>query len=133
MGDNKRKHLEFISNVITRKNANSFLIKGWTIALLSALLALATKSDSNNYFYICYFVILNFWVLDGVFVSLERRYRSLYRHVSSKVEESIDFDMDVTQVDNISDSWCNAIFSWTLILFYGLTTATIIFTHLIFN
>jgi hypothetical protein len=37
MDENKRKHLEFIQGVITRMNTSSFLIKGWTITLVSAL------------------------------------------------------------------------------------------------
>jgi hypothetical protein len=38
--DNKIKHLEFIQGVITRMNANSFQIKGWSVTITAALLAL---------------------------------------------------------------------------------------------
>ncbi len=34
------KHLEFLQAVITRMAGNSFLIKGWSVTLVAALLAL---------------------------------------------------------------------------------------------
>jgi hypothetical protein len=45
--ESKLKHLEFIQNVITRMNTNSFLIKVWVATLVSALFALAAK-DANQ-------------------------------------------------------------------------------------
>ena len=35
MNENKLKHLEFIQNIITRMNSNSFVIKGWSITLVT--------------------------------------------------------------------------------------------------
>lgn len=45
----KVKHLEFIQNVITRMNTNSFQIKEWTVTITSALLAIFA-AKSNPYF-----------------------------------------------------------------------------------
>ena len=39
MSEDKLKHLEFIQNIITRMNTNSFLIKGWAVTIASAILA----------------------------------------------------------------------------------------------
>ena len=41
------KHLEFIQNVITRMNTNSFQIKGWSIVVVSALLAIYASTKDN--------------------------------------------------------------------------------------
>ncbi len=49
--ERKIKHLEFIQIVISRMNSNSFLIKGWTITLMSALFALAAKDTNFNTFW----------------------------------------------------------------------------------
>lgn len=46
MNEKKLKHLEFIQNIVTRMNANSFVIKGWSVTLVSALFALA--ADKAN-------------------------------------------------------------------------------------
>jgi hypothetical protein len=45
------KHLEFIQNVITRMNTNSFQIKGWSIVIVSALMAVYA-STQNSYFFL---------------------------------------------------------------------------------
>lgn len=90
----KLKHLEFIQNVITRMNSNSFLIKGWAITLVSALFALAAKDANINYVLISYIVIPVFWVLDGFYISRERQYRDLYSAVAKTPENAIDFNME---------------------------------------
>ena len=38
--NNKHKHLELIQGVINRLSTNSFLLKGWSVVLVSALFAL---------------------------------------------------------------------------------------------
>jgi hypothetical protein len=68
--ENKRKHLEFIQNIISRMAGNLFFLRGWTITLIAALLALFAKG--NDSIYIVYFLIVLtfvFWVLDGYFLS----------------------------------------------------------------
>jgi len=47
--DRKMKHMEFIQGVIIRLAQNSFLLKGWSVVLISALFAL-TVSGSNSAF-----------------------------------------------------------------------------------
>lgn len=122
--ENKHKHLEFIQNVITRMNSNSFLIKGWTITLVSALFALAAKDANVNYVLISYIVIPVFWVLDGFFISRERQYRDLYALVAAKDESAIDFSMDASGFKKGNRTWLSGIFSQTLILFYLISVAT---------
>ncbi|EGQ8088817.1 hypothetical protein FWP56_21490 [Vibrio vulnificus] len=124
--ESKLKHLEFIQNVITRMNSNSFLIKGWTITLISALFALAAKDANIQYVLITYIVIPVFWFLDGFFISQERQYRDLYNEVSSKREADIDFSMNASKFtgkDYEKNSWVSGIFSKTLMPFYGITVA----------
>ncbi len=38
------KHLEFVQAVIARQAANSFLLKGWSVTLATALVALGTNA-----------------------------------------------------------------------------------------
>lgn len=123
MNENKLKHLEFIQNVITRMNSNSFLIKGWAITLISALFALAAKDADLDYVLITYIVIPVFWLLDGFYLSMERQYRDLYKSVSKKEESEIDFDMNASIYNSDRNSWPSSIFSKTLIPFYGITVA----------
>lgn len=122
--ENKRKHLEFIQNVITRMNSNSFLIKGWTITLVSALFALAAKDANVNYVLVSYIAIPVFWVLDGFYISQERQYRALYSDVASQDEENIDFNMNASGYCKGNRTWLAGTFSNTLKLFYGISIAT---------
>jgi len=130
MEENKRKHLEFLQLTITRMNSNSFLIKGWTITLVSALFALAAKDANVNYVLVSYIVIPVFWILDGYYISQERQYRALYAEVIVKTEESIDFNMDASKFNTGNSSWLAGIISKTLNWFYGVSivvTLTVMF------
>ena len=64
MSPEKIKHLEFIQNVITRMNTNSFQIKGWSIVIASALLAIYASTKDNYFFLGLCFQLLyfGFWM-----------------------------------------------------------------------
>jgi len=132
MIESKLKHLEFIQSVVSRMNANSFLMKGWSITLVSALFALAAKDANLNYVLISYIVIPVFWVLDGFFISTERQYRDLYDEIRILDAEKIDFTMDARKFKKGNRTWVCGIFSKTLIPFYGVSiAATLIVMFLI--
>jgi hypothetical protein len=61
MNENKLKHLEFIQNVITRLNGNSFLIKGWSVTIVAALFALAAKDSDTRLLLVAYVPVFAFW------------------------------------------------------------------------
>lgn len=131
--ENKLKHLEFIQNVITRMNSNSFLIKGWTITLVSALFALAAKDANLNYVLITYVVIPVFWLLDGFYISQERQYRDLYSEITAKSENDIDFNMNASSFCKGNRTWLAGVFSKTLIPFYGISIVTTLLVMFLFK
>jgi len=49
--ENKPKHLEFIQGVINRLSTNSFLLKGWSVVLVSALFALSAPDSRAAFVY----------------------------------------------------------------------------------
>ena len=96
MSDEKIKHLEFIQNIITRMNTNSFQIKEWTIALISAILALYASTKNNCFILLGIFPALIFWFLDAYYLMQERKFRGLYDDVaaiSEKPKEIKPFEM----------------------------------------
>ncbi len=120
MMEQKLKHLEFIQQAVNRMASNLFLLKGWTVTLIAALFALAAKDSKDVYFLIAYFPPLMFWVLDGYFLSQERRFRALYDHVRKLDESQIDFAMDTQPFSNgYRTSWPGSMFSRTLLIYYG--------------
>lgn len=152
--DKQIKHLEFIQNVITRMNTNSFMIKGWAVTLVAALFALSAKEANTEFYLIAFIPIVAFWILDGFFIATERRFRDLYKVAAGKTESSVDFDMnpysnikvlDINSNDNwfvkqfkklfnklkvncyIIFGWVLGIFSMTLIPFYGVLLVVMFF------
>ena len=117
--ENKRKHLEFLQGVVNRMAANLFLLKGWTITLIAALFALAAKDSNRVYFLLAYFPAFMFWILDGYFLSQERRFRALYDHVRKLPENEIDFSMDTQRYrKEFRHTWVGAMVSRTLLIYY---------------
>ena len=88
--EQKIKHLEFIQNVINRLSTNSFLLKGWSVVLVSALFALSEYNSSGKFILLAYLPAIVFWGLDGYFLSLEKRYRNLYDNVRQRKPDGID-------------------------------------------
>jgi|TARA_B110000902_G_scaffold145374_1_gene167674 hypothetical protein len=130
--ESKIKHLEFIQNIITRMNSNSFMLKAWTITLVSALFALAANGSNMDYVLVSYIAIPVFWILDGFYISQERQYRSLYTEVAKKNQSEIDFSLDATKYNEGKNNWISGILSKTLIPFYGVSiVATLIVMFLI--
>lgn len=121
--DAKLKHLEFVQNVITRMNTNSFMTKGWVATIVAALFALATKDSDHRLVYVAWFAIPMFWILDGFYLSQERQYRLLYDHLRAVDPGDIDFDMSARPFRSRRTTWPAAILSWTLVIYYGVLLA----------
>jgi len=129
--ENKVKHLEMIQNIINRMANNSFLLKSWSVILVSALFALAATGSNISFIYLACFPALAFWILDGYFLWQERLYRKLYDRVRKMNESEIDFSMDTSSVAKEVDPWCSVTFSKTLRIFHGAIIGTILIVMLI--
>jgi len=131
--ENKRKHLEFIQGVINRMAGNLFFLRGWTITLITALLALLVKGTNLDYIFVIYYLVIIFWILDGYFLSQERLFRDLYNHVKTLDEKDIDFSMDTKKYKkDKKNSLVSAMFSPTLLVFYlSLVGITLFIKYLI--
>lgn len=125
--ENKRKHLEFIQSAISRMASHLFLLKGWTITLIAALFALAARDSKIVYFLIAYIPALMFWILDGYFLSQERRFRALYDYVRKLDEEQIDYSMDTSPfAHEFRNTWVGSVVSRTLLIYYGALIGTML-------
>ena len=129
--DNKLKHLEFIQGVVNRLARNSFLLKGWSVVLVSALFTLSATNTRLYFIYLAYFPAIAFWILDGYFLWQERLFRALYDHVRALDENEVDFSMDTRPFLSHVSSWSETCISVTLRIFHGVVLATIIIVMLI--
>ncbi|MBN8817880.1 MAG: hypothetical protein J0I80_04040 [Sphingomonas sp.] len=127
MRENKRKHLEFIQGVVNRLSTNSFLLKGWSVALVSALFVLSSKDARPAFLFLTYIPAIIFWGLDGYCLWQERLFRALYQQVRTIPEDQIDFCMSTKKVEGEDrPTWLYATFSKTLIVFHGALIISIV-------
>jgi hypothetical protein len=121
------EHLSLVQGVINRLAGNSFALKGWSVTLVSALLALNVAETNVLLLAIALLPALTFWGLDGYFLAQERLFRGLYgKLIDSELpsnERPAPFSM-VTEKFT-PQCWAKAVFSLTLILFHGTVVAVI--------
>lgn len=120
-----------IQGVVNRLAHSSFLLKGWSVILVSAFFALAANNANELFIYLAYFPVLAFWILDGYFLWQERLFRALYDQVRLLEEAEIDFSMDTSILRNTVKPWRDATFSKTLVLFHGTIFGSILVVMLV--
>jgi hypothetical protein len=123
--DDKLNHLQMLQTVIARMAGNSFLLKGWSVTLVSALFALAADKSNHAFALLGFLPVLMFWALDGYFLRQERLFRALYDFVRQKDAGKIDFSMDTRPVAGQVSAYLRVCLSSTLLLFHGILLATV--------
>ena len=118
--DNKLKHLEMIQGVINRMAQCSFMLKGWSVTLVAALLALSVATKQKiALMSVSFLPLIVFWILDGYYLCQERLFRSLYDSIRTKDEKEIDFSMDTRGFKGGRNTWMSTTTSTTIRTFYG--------------
>ena len=115
-----------IQGIVNRLSHNSFLLKGWSVVLVSAMFALAAKDTQLLFVYLAYFPAIVFWRLDGYFLHQEKLFRALYDHVRELKDEKIDYSMNTSIVREKVSSWSNVTLSITLSAFHGVILVSIV-------
>ena len=75
------EHLKLVQGVISRMGLNSFALKGWSVTLVAALMALAVNTHRRSYALLALFPGAIFWGLDAYYLWQERRFRGVYNEV----------------------------------------------------
>lgn len=118
------KYLEFIQNIITRMNKNSFQLKQWMVTIVSALLALYANSNNMLYIAIIIIPVIMFWCLDAYYLFQERRFRDLYNGVVKSLDKDTKnseikiFNMDIKKYREGKKYYIKTLFSITLVYLY---------------
>ena len=118
-------YLTLIQTNINRLATTSFLIKGWSITLVSAIFALAAKDANAAFVLIAYFPSIMFWMLDGYFLGMERRFVKMYNQAS--LGNLTQFEIKPHNFTSAKACTSGGFFSTTILLFHGCILATIIF------
>ena len=116
--ENKIEHLKMVQNTISRMSANSFNLKGWSITLITGLVALHKNSLAIISPLLFLLPLLVFWGLDAYYLYQERLFRRLYDKV--RRNEISNFEMNPF-CDNTIDKkiqWFQCLLSHTELAFY---------------
>lgn len=120
MSAKKLKHLEFIQNIITRMNTNSFQIKSLAITIVAAFLGIYASTQQLSFILIGLFPTLILWFLDSYYLQQERKFRGLYNDVAGITPKNVieRFGMPINLYNGGSFSYSNVLFSKTILGFY---------------
>lgn len=125
--EDKRKHLEMIQAVISRMGSNSFLFKGWSITIIAAVSAFASKDSDHKLMLIPVVSTLLFWAIDAYYLMNERAFRKLYEKVAATDPKDIDFAMNPAKEYIGFRNWLKTLKTTILSLFYGVVLILLIF------
>ena len=126
------EEIKIVQDIIKRMAFNSFMIKGWTITLVTITLLLR---GSKYQVFIAFIPLIVFWILDAYFLKQERLYRRLYKWIIENRLNTIEhlFDMNTKRFEKEEQSIFRIMFSITLGWFYGsLLVLLVIYILIIF-
>ena len=134
--DDKLKHLEFIQNIITRLNSNSYQIKSWAVTLVAAVLALYASTQKTDFILVGVFPTIIFWLMDAYCLKQERKFRGLYNDVidiSNNNRLIKPFDMNTDFYIKGEYSYWNVLWTKTIWLVYFLMIIFLIVVYMYLN
>jgi hypothetical protein len=114
LNEDQRKYLEMIQSGIARFSTNSFVLKGWTVALVTTVLGFAAQ-DAARAAVLALVPTVLFWVLDGYFLAQERAFRELFEQARKGQSETYAFPITGSELYE----WWRAVRSVTVLLFHG--------------
>jgi hypothetical protein len=104
-----------IQAVIARLAQSSFLIKGWSVTVATALLGLSTKDDYTHLAWIAFGAVAVFAVLDARYLTLGRKYIDLYRRAVGEVAGPGVASFTLTVGEPRLGSVLSSLFSWSIL------------------
>ena len=119
MNEEKMKHLDFLQSNIARMNTCSFQMKGWAIAIVSALLAIyagtidSTSRGNAAFIFVAMVPTVLFWFLDSYYLCTERKMRDIYNDVLDPGKNIKAFTMPLHNYKGGKYSMFSAMFSIT--------------------
>ena len=112
------EHLQMIEGVINRLAGNSASMKGWFLAVITALGGFSVSNNCGLFLWIAVAFGIAFWILDSYYLALERCFRKLYNDVAKENKNIIPFSMDVSKYNIGKKCVVSAMFSPSTGWFY---------------
>ena len=130
------KEIDLIQGCINRMASNSFMLKGWTVALVGIIVA--AFSNKDNFRIICGMssvICFIFWWLDAFFLKMEKLFRKKYSWVIKNRLSTNEYMFNLNpyeremwlSTDSQDISLFSVMFSKTLCPFYLTLMVMIVF------
>jgi hypothetical protein len=92
MGEKRLKYLDMLQSVISRMASNQFTIRTWSIGLGTAVMGyVAAKDQHPTAAMLALLPASVFWLLDGYYLALERKFRALFETASQQQDDTPNF------------------------------------------
>lgn len=126
--EDKRQHLAFAQDVITRMAQSSSNAKSWLLPVATAAYGYAFTKDSIAVAVLGIIATLVFSLLDYGYLSNERKFRELYDRIAAGDPSIPPFSLRIetqklSKKQKISATW-SVIKTWTIWPFYGVLLVT---------
>src|SRR6266568_4303355 len=136
--DLRLRHLADGQAVIERLSQHSFVIRGWSVTLVSVVFAiLSTRERTQSWpVLIALAPALVFWILDAYYLRQERLYRCLYLAAGRRLTDGeagpdvAPFDMDVSRYSSHVRSFTRTLFASHVLAIPAMLTVLIVTYHL---
>jgi hypothetical protein len=125
MADDRVEHLKMVQAVIARMAQNSFLLKGWSVTLVTAMNALAISGKRPGYAILALFPALAFWGLDAFYLRQERLFRALHQTIVEGGIEITPFSLRTDAVQGKVQSWVETAITFTVMGLHVVVLAVI--------
>lgn len=129
MDEDQRKYLEMIQAVIARLASNSFILKGWSVTLVSGLLGFAGQQLDPQTALLALLPALVFWMLDAYYLAQERQQRELFAQARDGASRAFAFDVPRLSVRD----WLGAAFDSTVCGLHGPMAALVVVLSLVWS
>ncbi len=131
--DHAIEHLKIVQDVINRMAQTSFLLKGWMITVVVAILGVSLGGASSVLGFLALFPVFVFWGLDAYYLRQERLFRGLYELIRQDTEHVTVplFSMKTEPCRNAVPGWWATVFSRTEMAMYLSTAAVVLVVSLV--
>jgi histidine triad (HIT) family protein len=127
LGEDRRKHLDYIQNAIGRMSTASSTAKGWLLPVVMATYGYALIKHADSIGVLGVLGVALFAIVDGRYLRQERAFRALYRAAVKGTVAVYDMDngeffrrpaSGTPDLRVPSCRWLNVFRSWSITCFY---------------
>lgn len=89
-------HINTLQNIISRMSNSSSNCKTWAITLTTGLIILLFDKIKTCYYYVIYFPLVLFYILDSYYLGLERIFREFYNTFINEIQSNNETNLNIS-------------------------------------